>query len=142
MPINSLNHINIRTDMMEETKDFFVDIVGLEIGARPPFDIPGYWLYAGDTAIVHLVPSEPDSPPRTDREGMGNGLDHIGLMATGADEMKAILARRGIKYYTNLVGGGQILQIFFEDPNGVLVEIGYDAKAEGVTAENYEPVTV
>ena len=29
MAINELNHINIRTVKMEETKDFFVDVVGL-----------------------------------------------------------------------------------------------------------------
>ena len=36
MPITSLNHINIRTDLMEDTKDFYVDIVGLTVGFRPP----------------------------------------------------------------------------------------------------------
>ncbi len=142
MPITDLNHINIRTDLMEETKDFYVDVVGLEIGFRPDFGDHGYWLYAGDTAIVHLSPSEPDSPPRTDPDGMGNGLDHIGLMASGYEDMRAALARYGIGYYTNLVPGGQILQVFFHDPNGVLVEIGYDAPAEGVTEDNYEAVTV
>jgi catechol 2,3-dioxygenase-like lactoylglutathione lyase family enzyme len=141
MPINTLNHINIRTDLMDETKDFFVDIVGLTAGFRPPLDLPGYWLYAGDTAIVHLLPSEPGGAPRTDPEGMGSGLDHVGLFASGADDMKATLARRGIKYHSSLVGGGEILQFFFHDPNGALIELGYDAKAEGVTQENYEPVT-
>ena len=140
MTITSLNHINIRTDLMEETKDFYVDVVGLEIGFRPDFGDHGYWLYSGDTAIVHLSPSESDSPARTNPDGMGNGLDHIGLFASGADDMKALLAKRGIKYHTNLVSGGQILQVFLYDPNGVLVELGYDAPAEGVTPENYEAV--
>ena len=142
MKITSLNHINIRTDLMEETKDFYVDVVGLKVGFRPEFGDHGYWLYAGDTAIVHLSPSEPDSAVRTNPEGMGNGLDHIGLFAAGADDMKALLAKRGIKYHTNLVSGGQILQVFLSDPNGVIVELGYDAPAEGVTEENYEPATV
>ena len=52
MSITSLNHINIRTDLMEETKDFYVDIVGLSVGFRPDFDDHGYWLYADDTATV------------------------------------------------------------------------------------------
>ena len=142
MPITSLNHINIRTDLMEETKDFYVDIVGLTVGFRPEFGDHGYWLYAGDTAIVHLSPSESDSAVRTNPDGMGNGLDHIGLFAAGVDDMKATLAKRGIKYHTNLVSGGNILQVFISDPNGVIVELGYDAPAEGVTAENYEPATV
>ena len=142
MSITSLNHINIRTDLMEETKDFFVDVIGLEIGFRPPFDEHGYWLYAGETAIVHLSPSEADSPVRTDPDGMGNGLDHIGLFASGLGDMKTTLAKRGIGYRTALVSGGQILQVFLYDPNGVLVELGYDAPAEGVSEENFEPATV
>ncbi len=142
MSITSLNHINIRTDLMEETKDFYVDVVGLTIGWRPDFDEHGYWLYAGESAIVHLSPSEPDSSVRTDPDGMGNGLDHIGLFAAGLDDMKSTLAKRGIGYRTALVSGGQILQVFLYDPNGVLVELGYDAPAEGVTEENFEPATV
>ncbi len=141
MPITELNHINIRTDLMEETKDFYVDVVGLEIGFRPEFGEHGYWLYAGDAAIVHLSPSETGSPVRTDPDGMGNGLDHVGLFATGVEDMKATLARHGIEYRTNLVSGGRILQVFYFDPNGVLIELGYDAPAEGVTEKNYEPAT-
>ncbi len=140
MPITSLNHINIRTDLMEETKDFYVDIVGLTVGFRPEFGEHGYWLYADDAAIVHLSPSEPDSKMRTDPDGMGNGLDHIGLFASDVDGMKATLAKRGVEYRTNLVSGGKILQVFFYDPNGVLIELGYDAPAEGVTEKNYEAV--
>ncbi len=142
MTITSLNHINIRTDLMEETKDFYVDVVGLTVGFRPEFGDHGYWLYAGDTAIVHLSPSESDSAVRTNPDGMGNGLDHIGLFASGVDSMKSTLAKRAIKYHTNLVSGGQILQVFLSDPNGVIVELGYDAPAEGVTEDNYEPATV
>ena len=138
MPITSLNHINIRTLLMEETKDFYVDVVGLAIGHRPPFDMPGYWLYGGDEAIVHLSPSKPDSPPRTDPEGMGNGLDHIGLFAAGLGDFKANLKKRGVEYDQRLVADGKVLQLFIYDPNGVLVEIGFDADAEGVKKEEVE----
>ena len=37
-------------------------------------------------------------------------------------------------------GSGDLLQVFFSDPNGVLVELGYDAPAEGVTEDNFEAV--
>ena len=58
MAINELNHINIRTVKMEETKNFFVDVVGLEIGFRPDFPSHGYWLYCGEVPIVHLSLSD------------------------------------------------------------------------------------
>ena len=71
MAIKELNHINIRTDQMEETKDFFVDVVGLEIGFRPDFDSHGYWLYCGEVPIVHLSLSDPEGDPRTVAAGRG-----------------------------------------------------------------------
>ena len=32
---------------LERTKNFYCDVLGLEIGDRPPLDFPGYWLYSG-----------------------------------------------------------------------------------------------
>lgn len=140
MAITGLNHINIRTMKMEETKDFFVDVVGLKIGARPPFAGHGYWLYCGDQPIVHLSLSEPDSPARTNPEGMGDGFDHIGLFAEGLDDVLANIEKHGVTYDKRLAAGGKIVQVFFNDPNGVIVEIGFDAAKEGVTQENFEAV--
>ena len=34
---------------------WYRDILGLRTGPRPDFPIPGAWLYAEDTAMVHLV---------------------------------------------------------------------------------------
>lgn len=140
MSITSLNHINIRTLLMEETKDFYVDVVGLEIGFRPPFDNHGYWLYCGDTPIVHLSPSEPDSDPRTNPDGMGDGLDHIGLFAEGLGDTIKVLEKHSVSFEKRLAAGGKIVQVFFKDPNGVLVELGFDAETEGVNAEKFEAV--
>ena len=137
MQVTKLNHINIRTMKMEETKDFYVEKLGLTVGFRPPFDEHGYWLYAGDTAIVHISYSEEDQPMRTRAEDMGDGLDHIGLDADGFDDMLDHLRRNGIKYNKRLVGGGTIAQIFFYDPNGVLIELAYDVTKEGIDGDSF-----
>ena len=39
----------------------------------------------------------------------------------------------------NLLG---IIQLYFEDPNGVLIELIFDPETEGVTAENFDEVVV
>lgn len=140
MKIDMLNHINIRTLKMEETREFFCDVLGLEIGFRPPFDEHGYWLYAGDVAIVHLSPSAEDAPRRTVPDAMGDGLDHVGLAASGYRDMLERLDRFGVAYDTRLVGGGRIAQIFIHDPNGVLVELAYDVAAEGIDAAAFDMV--
>ena len=56
MPLNALHHITVQTDDLEATRDFYRDVLGLEVGFRPDLDFPGYWLYCGDVPVVHLVP--------------------------------------------------------------------------------------
>ena len=140
MAIHELNHINIRTTKMEETKDFFVDVVGLEIGWRPDFPSHGYWLYCGDVPIVHLSPSDPAGDPRTIHSGRGNGLDHIGMSARDLLGTEKTLMESGVIYRKCLAGGGRLVQVFLLDPNGVQVELAFNAEAEGVTRDNFEPV--
>ena len=140
MAITDLNHINIRTEKMEETKDFFVDIVGLEIGWRPDFSSHGYWLYCGDVPIVHLSGSDPEGEPRTVASGRGAGLDHIGLFAKDLSGTEETLRNNDVTYKKVLASGGKLIQVFFHDPNGVQVELGFDADHEGVTQDNFETV--
>lgn len=135
-----LNHINIRTTDLEGTRDFYAKVFGLKEGFRPPFPTPGYWMYAGESPIVHISPSDPASPVRTNPDGMGNGLDHFAMWGSGLDDQLAKLDRAGIAYRKVLAGGGRVVQLFFEDPNGVGIELGFDPQAEGVTAENFDGV--
>jgi len=55
MAIRGIDHINIGTHRLEETRAFFRDVLGLTEGWRPDFPFGGAWLYAGDGAVVHLV---------------------------------------------------------------------------------------
>ena len=55
MALESLDHCAIRTTRLEETRRFYVEALGLEVGPRPPLSLPGYWLYAGGRPIVHLM---------------------------------------------------------------------------------------
>jgi catechol 2,3-dioxygenase-like lactoylglutathione lyase family enzyme len=140
--ITELNHINIRTNKMEETKNFYVEVIGLKVGFRPLFRDHGYWLYAGETAIVHLSPAETGSDPRTNPEGMGDGLDHIGLSGKGLKAYEAHLKRLGVDYTGQIAAGGRLVQLFINDPNGVRVEIAYNTAAEGVKAGDYADAMV
>ena len=133
-----LNHINIRTADLEGTRDFYATVFGLEEGFRPTFPAPGYWMYAGDAPIVHISPSEPDSPARTNPDGMGDGLDHFAMWGSGLDDQIATLERCGIEYEKLLVADRRVVQLFFKDPNGAAIELGFDPEAEGVTAENFD----
>jgi len=77
MPLGGLQHYTIEPQDLERTKDFYVDVLGLENGDRPPLNFPGYWLYSGGQATVHLMGT------REPREAMGRG-DLKFLAAIGA----------------------------------------------------------
>ena len=55
MPLGGLQHYTIEPQDLERTKNFYCEVLGLENGDRPPLDFPGYWLYSGGVATVHLM---------------------------------------------------------------------------------------
>ena len=56
MSVTSMNHFTVLSDDLEATREFYVDFLGgLKVGWRPPFQFPGWWLYAGDTPILHVI---------------------------------------------------------------------------------------
>ena len=55
MPLENLNHVLVLARNLEATRSFFVDVLGLEDGYRPPFPFNGHWIYLGDRAVVHVA---------------------------------------------------------------------------------------
>lgn len=127
MPMNGLHHYSIRPADLARTRSFYVDVLGLEDGYRPPFDFPGHWLYAGDTPIVHLIGPRPKRevgwPERV--SGPTGLLDHVAFAATGLAEMKANLAARSIEYEERIIPRDRQTQLFLLDPDGIQVELNY-----------------
>jgi catechol 2,3-dioxygenase-like lactoylglutathione lyase family enzyme len=117
--ILDLNHINIVTQKLDETRDFFVGVLGLAEGARPNFPFEGYWLYAGDKAVVHLMSLDMASGGR----GAISPLDHAAFEVADLDAAKRRLDQHGVKFREALVAPGRG-QLFLTDPNGVNIELG------------------
>ena len=55
MTIKQLDHVNLRTADVAGMVAFYRDLLGFEVGPRPPFRFGGAWLYCGGQAAVHLV---------------------------------------------------------------------------------------
>jgi catechol 2,3-dioxygenase-like lactoylglutathione lyase family enzyme len=51
----NLDHATIVTPDLEGARRFFVDVVGLTEGWRPPFGVAGYWLCSNDRPVIHLI---------------------------------------------------------------------------------------
>jgi catechol-2,3-dioxygenase len=123
MPALALNHYNIRAGqpLIGRVRDFYVDVIGLREGPRPPFNFPGHWLYAGDAAVVHLVET---SDVQTDARPP-SVLDHVAFTCTGFDEFESRLRERGVEYRMSGVPGAAVRQLFLKDPAGNGVELNF-----------------
>jgi catechol 2,3-dioxygenase-like lactoylglutathione lyase family enzyme len=130
MSVTAMEHILVLTEDIENTREFYCRGLGLRDGERPPLEFPGYWLYAGSAACVHVAdrPAYRDHAAglglRVDADRSGDGaIDHIAFNATGYSEICERLERLGIRFTRNTVPGGGPRQLFLEDPNGVRIEI-------------------
>ena len=119
MAIEGMNHFNVLTDDVAATRAFYVGILGLTEGERPPFKFDGLWLYAGGRPILHV--SAGDIP--RDRAGV---IDHIAFTTTGLAQTTANLRRHGIEFTLNRQVGTGIWQVFCHDPMGAKVELDFD----------------
>jgi catechol-2,3-dioxygenase len=125
MPAIGFSHYNLRAPraLLDELRDFYCEVVGLELGYRPPLRSFGYWLYAGGHAVLHLS----ESGPAENRPAQPLGtFDHAAFCCTGRDAFEHELTRRGIKYKSSVVPGIRQLQLFFTDPAGNGVELNFE----------------
>ena len=124
MGLIALNHFTIRPADLEKTKDFYVDVLGLTIGDRPPLGFPGYWLYCGGMPVVHLIgPRDSDTGARA--SGPTGLLDHIAFSCTGLADMRTRLKKHAVEHTERVIPRDRQTQIFLHDPDGVAVELNY-----------------
>ena len=119
MPLEWLDHVNIRTARLEAMTDFYQRVVGLELGARPPFSFSGAWLYLDDRAVLHLV--ETESPPA----GMEPKIEHFAFRATGLEAFLSRLESASVEYRRATVPATKMVQLHFSDPDGNHIEVNF-----------------
>ena len=137
----SLNHYSIRTLDLPACERFYCGLLGLQVGPRPDFPVPGLWLYAGDpgvwaNACVHIIGTDANDPEGLKQylgdkdvsslQGTGT-IDHVAFFATGLTETLARLQAQGVTGRERTVPGLGLHQVFVDDPNGVVVELNFPA---------------
>ena len=132
MSVGVLDHFNIRTRNLGDTVRFYEDVLGLEKGPRPNFAFPGAWMYSEGKAVVHLVDISATAEPQKPDSGV---VHHVAFVSRGFDSMKQRLAAKAIQFDTVTVPGNALWQIFITDPNGVVIELNYEAAKEAALTE-------
>jgi catechol 2,3-dioxygenase-like lactoylglutathione lyase family enzyme len=122
MPVLGLSHFNLRAPrpLLDELKDFYVDVVGLRPGFRPSFQRFGYWLYAGDLDVLHLT--EADGCERQALDVLTT-LDHVALKCAGRASYEAALSQHNVEFKVASVPQTRQVQLYFDDPAGNGVEL-------------------
>ena len=120
--IYGINHYNLRAapEIIEKLKKFYIEIVGLKLGHRPPFNNRGYWLYANDKDVLHLSFSKNDI---TNELHVSSTFDHMAFTAENEMDHINVLKENNIDYIVREVPEIGTRQIFFKDPAGNGIEL-------------------
>lgn len=122
MLVETLDHVNIETDDVDRSANFYTDVLGLERGDRPEFDRPGHWMYvAGGPPVVHIITPLPDNQMLTGSKDAA--ISHFAMRISDYDAARERLDACGIDYRTVQVPGSGRRQFFFSDPDGVMIEL-------------------
>jgi catechol 2,3-dioxygenase-like lactoylglutathione lyase family enzyme len=117
--LDSLDHITIITKDLDETKIFYINVLGMKIdNNRPPFDFDGAWLALNERPVVHIIVNEEHS-----HSSHKPTLDHVAFRANNIESIKKRLDRYDISYEEKITPDNQVHQIFIVDPNGIKIEL-------------------
>ena len=124
MPVRRLNHVNIQTTQVENIVAWYRDTLGMRTGPRPDFPFPGAWLYADDTAVIHLVGQSGD--PAVGSE-VKLKLEHFALTATDCVAFEETLSKASIPHQRFVLDTVGPIQFHLRDPDGNHIHIDFTA---------------
>ncbi|MEP6898093.1 MAG: VOC family protein, partial [Rhodanobacter sp.] len=125
--VRGLDHVNLRAPagIIDKVRQFYIDVIGLREGPRPVFrsGSHGHWLYAGDTAVLHLSVGPGMDPDR------GNSpttyFSHYALACSDLAGARARLDAAGVRYSIDVIEDRNQVQVFAVDPAGIVVELDF-----------------
>jgi catechol 2,3-dioxygenase-like lactoylglutathione lyase family enzyme len=145
MPLSHIEHILVVADDIDATRDWYARVLGMQSGPHPDFGFPVHWMYIDGVDIVHIGPSAKQAGDiqkkylgRTSQQSeAGTGaLDHIAFRATGLRAMLEHLRGERVPFTQRRANGQALFQLFLYDPNGIKIELNYEAsEAEGIAPE-------
>lgn len=137
---NSVNHLAYPTLDTGETYRFYTDVMGCTLvaavhedevpstGDKTPFLHTFFALESGECMAFFEV----DGMPGPKDDGLPSWVKHIALNVTTLDELdawKERLTEKGVEFIGTVDHEGIWQSIYFFDPNGIRLELTYQARA-------------
>jgi catechol 2,3-dioxygenase-like lactoylglutathione lyase family enzyme len=116
----TINHVSINALNLQESVDFYVDLLGAEPIATPNFGVPVQWLAVGPRTQLHLF--ERDLRPTSHH--------HLGITVDDVEPVYRAAERRGAfddqAFGNRLIElPGDVVQLYVRDPAWNLVEFDH-----------------
>jgi catechol 2,3-dioxygenase-like lactoylglutathione lyase family enzyme len=131
-----LDYVTLQTKDLDAARAFFETVLGLEVGYRPAFPFPGYWVYAAGRPVVHLIPGQGDPVDRT-----GETIYQVAVRLDDHEALRLKLDRLSIPYSRMDVPELGERRLFIRTPTGILLELVFsDGSVESVSSRSREPI--
>ena len=126
LQVQGIDHVLVVSSDLDKTRQFYCDLLGMELKPRPDFSFPGRWFEAGKTQVhVTLAGSDAGAPGPGEFTGKypAQGV-HIAFEIEDAADAAAYIESLEIP----IVAGPYLrpdgaLQFYIRDPDGYLIEL-------------------
>ncbi len=132
MPIEGLDHVNLRTARLDAMLYFYQELLGLRSGPRPDFSFDGAWLYCGERPVLHLVVA---NQTRSVSEDLS--LQHFAFRATGLKTFLERIEALAVPWRVGFLVDFAVCQIQLRDPDDNQLHVDFpldEARALGLFA--------
>eukprot|EP00270_Netrium_digitus_P007259 TRINITY_DN2116_c0_g1_i3.p1 TRINITY_DN2116_c0_g1~~TRINITY_DN2116_c0_g1_i3.p1 ORF type:complete len:174 (-),score=34.22 TRINITY_DN2116_c0_g1_i3:266-787(-) len=125
LPLCSLNHISLNCKDVQESLEFYKNVLGfVEIKRPGSLQFDGAWLFNYGLGI-HLIKSESTNFCPKNMDVINPKADHISFQCTDISLVEDALLQSGLKFVRQTVEEGvqRVKQLFIHDPDGHMIEI-------------------
>lgn len=124
--VKNIDHVTLVVKDLNQSREFYIGLLGMREVPRPAFGFPGCWFQAGNTQIHLNLEGEEAGPAGNviPENRVKTRTHHIAFLVEDAAEAGRKLEERGIP----LIQGPRprpdgAVQVFLHDPDGHVIEI-------------------
>ena len=130
MKVLKIDHLGIAVNSIDDGKNFFSDILGLEFEGTETVQeqkVTTAFFPVGDSEVELLESTAPDGPVAKYIEKKGEGIQHIAFRVENIEAALSELKEKGIRLIDETprkgAGGAKIAFLHPKSTHGVLVEL-------------------
>ncbi len=123
--VRGIDHVTLVVKDLAASRQFYVDLVGMDEVPRPAFSFPGLWFQSG-TTLIHLIGEHDESGPAgyPDQVVRTNTRNHhIAFLVDDAAAVTEVLKQHNVPLVADAKHRPDgAVQVFAYDPDGHVIE--------------------